>query len=299
MPLTWTEQHFDRGISDSSFGKGRTRGWKVPLSTPDIAAADVQAPEFGDEHPDDPNLVINNVSFSPEGRHTAVRASYVPREFQDSEPPENQTDLEFFKMDVTFKSIDVQIPVFQRVEQQIPDGSGGLVLKRVWKALDTVKVFRYAQTVHRITLNAIVQGGAGVITQMNIAHAIRTQANKLHRIGGVQYLFLPDSVRRTKIDKYPITYRWIFDPGVPNTLVFDDMASPVIGQIGSYGFPHADKVDFPHPSTDPNIDGYIIPPYHMMDVALDVDDPEKFPTVVISPAYESDDNGHLTLPGVS
>ena len=300
MPLTWTEQYFDQSINDSSSGIGKVRGWKVPLSTPETAAADVQAPKFGEEHPDfqTNGLVVNNVSFIPQGRHTVVRASYVPKEFQDSEPPEDTTDLEFFKIDTTFKDVTVKIPVFQRVVQKVPNSTGGVDIHIAWKPVQTTAAFTYAQTVHRITLNAVVSGGAGVVTQLNISQFIHNQTNKLHRIGGVQYLFKADSIRRTKIDSYQFTYRWIHDPGVPNTLVFEEQVNPTFSTIGSYGFPHASAVDFPNPSTDPNVSGYVIPPYHRMDVATDKDDPSKTPTVVISPSFEADDNGHLTLPGV-
>jgi len=288
MALTWTEQHFDRGTTESSSGFGRVRGWKVTgdESVVDVVTDDPSAPRFGDVHPDYPLLVVNNVSFLPEGRHVVVRAQYVPIEFQDPTPPENEDDLEFFKIDTTFEDVDIEIPVFELVTKEFPIQGGGTETKDVWQPVRQKATFRYSRTVHRITLNATVAGGAGVITQLNISQAVNEQTNKIHQIGGVKYLFKSDSVRRTKIDNYQFTYRWIYDPGVPNTLEYDLSYSPNMGGIGSYGFPYASSE-------------FVVEPYSRLDTAPNASDPTQVPVVVSSPAYMEDLTGYTTLPGVS
>lgn len=300
MALVWKEQYFDRGVSDSSSGVGRTRGWIVSgdSASPDVVAADTNpaAPYFGKVHEDYPRLVVNNVSYLPQGRHTVVRASYVPEEFQDPIPPELDTGLDFFKIDTTFEDVDVDIPVFQLVTMKTTDAAGGVISQDVWKPVSQKATFRYARIVHRVTLNATIAGGAGIVTQLGISQAITEETNKIHQIGGVKYLFKSDSVRRTKIDEYQFTYRWISDPGIPNTLNFDMMASPNIALIGSYGFPVANLNDFPHPN---NLNGYVIPPFHRLDTAPDRTDPTNVPVVTISPSYIENLNGYLDLPGAS
>lgn len=286
MPLTWTEQYFDRGVSDSSSGVGRTRGWKVPLSTPDIAAADVGAPKFDDVHPDDPNLVVSSVSFLPQGRHTVVRATYTLREFQDPTPPENEEGEDFYRLDATFEDVDVEIPIFQLVTKEFPVSEGMTQTKMVWQPVQQKAIFRHSRVVHRMTLNATVVSGAGVVAQLALSQSINEQTNKIHEIAGVKYLFKPDGLRRVSVDQYQVTYRWIFDPGVPNTLDFDASASPNMGIIGSYGFPFAD-------------DNFIIKPYSRLDTSPDGNDPTQAPVVKSSPAYVEDLDGYQTLLGVS
>lgn len=303
MPLTWNEQYFDYGVTDSSSGVGVVRGWKVPLSTPEIAAADAGAPKFGDQHPDfnTNGLVINNVSFLPEGRHTVVRASYVPPEYQDPIPPEKTDGLDFFKIDTTFKDVTVNIPVFNSFIKNFSRPDGSLVAKFHWVESERKTAFMYAQTVHRVTLNATIVGGEGVTTQLNIAQEIHNQTNKLHTIGGVQYVFKADNIKRVKEDQYQFTYRWTYDQGIPNTLDFSSNpnSTATLGRYGGTAYPHADKAEFPHPldGIDPNIDGYIIPPYHRMDVGLATQSSID-PVVKIRPQYISDPLGWRNLPGV-
>lgn len=304
MALVWNEQHFDRGVSASSSGVGRTRGWNVTGdgASPDLVAQDALSPQFGDEHPDYPGMVVNNVSFLPEGRHTMVRAQYVPREFQDPIPPESEDEEEFIKMDVTFEDVDVEIPIFQLVTKEFPNGPDSTVTMNVWKPIDQKATFRYSRTVHRITLNAMVLGGGGVITQMRIARYVREQANKIHTIDGVKMLFKADSVRRTKIDQYPFTYRWIDDPGIPNTFEFDTSAGPNLMVIGTVGIPYANPsapgapAEFTHPDTD---NGYILPPYYRVDTSPDGDDPTNPPIITYSKSYIEEPSGYTMLPGVS
>ena len=300
MALVWKEQYFDRGLTGSSSGIGRTRGWNVTGGGPDVVAVDGQAPQFGDTHPDQPGLVVNNVSFLPTGFGTRVIAQYVPKEFQDQTPPENQDDDQWTGIDTTFEDVDVEIPVFQLVTKEFPTTGGGTQTLDVWQPVEQKATFRYARIVHRVTLNAMVAGGGGIVTALNIAQAVHEQTNKLHTIAGKKYLFTAERSRRTKINLYPHTYRWAFDPGIPNTIEFDTSAGPNLMLIGSLGFPYANPnasgapAEFTHP-TNPN--GYIIPPYYRMDTAPDGTDPTQPPVIKFSKAYLEDPAGYLTLPG--
>ena len=301
MALTWTEQYFDRGVNETSSGRGRTRGWIVtgPEAAPDVVAADAQAPQFGDEHPNYSGLVVNNVSFLPEGRHTSVRAQYVPLEFQDPIPPENTDDSDFTKIDTTFEDVDVEIPVFRLVTKEFPAAGGGTETKQIWQPVEQKATFRYSRIVHRITLNATVAGGGGVITALNIAQSVHAQTNKIHTIAGIKYLFKAERSTRTKVDLYPYTYRWTFDPGIPNTFTFSSSAGPNLMKIGTLGIPYANpssgNPDFNSPDS---ANGYIIPPHYRVDTSPAEGDPEQPPEITYSKSYAEVPDGYLTLPGV-
>lgn len=288
--MSLNELHVGRGISESSAGFGRTRTWRGLIMTVDQAKSDPDAPRFNDPHPDDPNLVVSNASFVPEGPHVLVRANYVDSIFQDSTPPENQTDEEWTQINTTFEDVDVDIPIFELVTKQFPTASGGSESKDIWQIAEQTATFRYARAVHRITLNATVMGGAGVATQLAISSAINEQTNKLHRIGGAQYLFKADNVSRTAEDQYQFTYRWLTDPGVPNTLgpLFTASYSPNLKEFNfsSFAYPVYD-------------DDFIIPPFHRLDYGPSSSDPSDAPEIAFSLQYVENDNGHLTLPGVA
>lgn len=288
----WNELYFGHGVTDSAQGTGISRVWRVTGSTPQVAKGEPEAPHFGDEHPDDSDLVVNNASFLPEGAGTIVRAQYVPREYQDGTPPEtNTTDADYYKIDSTYEDVDIDITVYELVTKSFPVAENAVETKSIWQPVPNKAAFRYSRVVHRITLNATVSGGAGVVTQLNIAQAVNTQTNKIHQIGGVKYLFKADGVRRVAVDKYQFTYRWVFDPGVKDTLVYDLSASPSMGIIGSYGYPREDLTG--------QFAGYTIGPYRRLVVAPDGSNPENTPRVVGLPAYEEDLTGWHTLPGVS
>ncbi len=285
MALVWKEQFFERRVSETSSGANPTRGWTVTGGGPDVVRNNPLAPHRGDTHPDDSNLIVNTVSYTPTGYGTLVRAQYLPAEFIDSPPPEDTTGIEWTKIDSTFEDVDVNIPVFEIVTKSHPGPGGTVIENDYWQPVERTTPFRYTRLVHRITVNAIVPSAGDVSTQLSLAVPISNQHNKIHTIGGLKYLFMADGIRRIKADQYQFTYRWIFDPGVPNTIDMQTGDHANIGIIGSYGFPYADDL-------------YIVPPYSRIDTAPDGNDPTNSPVVKVSPAYLEDPNGWLTLPGM-
>jgi hypothetical protein len=282
----WKEQHSGRSKDQSAKGFGRSRTWNVKGSVPDVAATEPEAPRFADPHPDDPGLVVESVQFAPTGFGSFVRALYVPVEFLPGIPPENTTDSEWTQTDTTFDYVDVDIPLFQLITKTFPVVGGGVETKQVWNGVDRKKSFRYTRVVMRLTVNAVVVGGPGVDAQFAINDAILAQTNKIHTIRSKKFLFESDGARRIEKDLYQFTYRWTSDPGIANTLLFEQQASPNIGVIGTHGIPFANA-------------NYIVPPFSVLDSAPDDNDPENPPKVVISPQYIEEPAGYLTLPGIA
>lgn len=284
----WIEEHFDRGLTLSAQGTGRTRGFKVVGSVPSVAANEPEAAalSFGTPHPDDPGLVVNNCAFTPTGYGTEVRANYVPLEYIDQPPPENDTGIDWTNVDSTFEHVDTDIPIFQLVRKNFPTAGGGTEEIQVWQRAQHVKKFRNTRVVYRLTVNAEFTSDGTVNTLFQLTQAISNENNKLHTINGRKYLFNADGARRIDKDNYQFTYRWTSDPGIPNTLIFEDQSSPNIGGIGVYGFPFFNA-------------NYIIPPFFSLDAAPTDGDPTQAPTVVFSPIYLENPNGHLTLPGIA
>lgn len=289
-PLVWTKQHFNNGDNESSSGFGTTIVWHVN-ATPSVARADVGSPHRGHYHPDDQSLKANSVLFAPTGFGAEVTAQYVPLGFLDPPPPEDTTDAEFAKVDSYSENKTIEIPVFQLVEKKFPTVGGGVESKSVWQPVENKASFEYARTVMTLTLNAEIESGFGVEVLFALSHQIREQTNKIHTIGGKKYLFESGSMRRIKFDQYQFTYKWVFDPGVKDTRVYDLSASPSFGIIGSYGYPRE--------ALGGEYTGFVIGPHRRLDTSPHGTDPTQAPLVQGADSYEEDENGHLTLPGVT
>lgn len=307
MTIDWaaSEYHYGRGVSQVAAGDTRTREWRIKGATPDAAKADAGAPQRLEPHPDDSSLVLDSVSFFPTGYGTQVRANYVPQTYTGSPPPENINAADYIAISTTFESVDVDIPVYQLVNQRTIIGLNNIPIQiPVYIPVGRVASFRYARPVHRITLNATVSSGADVTSQLNLTSVIASQTNKIHQIGGRRYLFTSDGIDRLEIDKYQFRYRWIEDFGVPNTLAFDDQITPDatsspgagLGRIGTYVYPLAI-------APGGGDDGTLIEPFSRIDVMPakigQNEDPSLAPVVRSSPLYREDLTGYLTLPGVS
>ena len=283
-----TELYFEHGITEQAGGTRRRRTWRVAGEVPDVVRALGGRPQRGDieNFPGIGDLIIDSVDFRPDSAGTIVQAVYVPPEYGTLDPPENDTGLDFVESDSTFEDVDVELPVFQvRVSQLFAAGGVPAVLT-TYQAVEQKAAFRYSRTVHRITLNAMIQSGTSADTQLALTQIINEQTNKIHQINGRKYLFKPDGVRRLAVDKYQFTYRWIDDPGIPNTFNFDGQINANLGRIGTYVYAVADN-------------DFVIPPYQRLDIApADENDPTQPPVVVVSPNYDEDLNGWLSLPGV-
>lgn len=305
MSIDWvaSEYHYGRGVTVGAGGDSRTREWRITGTTPDVAKVDAGVPGRLDPHPADPSLLLDTIAFSPTGYGTLVRANYVPQAYTGSPPPENTQELEYISIDTTFESVDVDIPVFQLVNQRTILGPSLTPIQiPVYIPVARAATFRYAKTVHRIRLNATVGSGQDVSGQLNLTNVIAQQTNKIHQISGRRYLFVCDSISRLEIDKYAFTYRWIQDPGIPNTLSFDEVITPDaassagagLGRIGTYVYPLAQ-------APEGQGSGQIIKPYERIDVMPaqigGTEDPSLPPVVRSSPLYEEDFSGFLTLPG--
>jgi len=296
-----SELYFERRVSVTAAGEPRTRAWAIQGFTPDATKADPGAPQRLDPHPDDSGLVLDSIAFTPTGYGTQVSANYVPSQYTGGPPPPIDNAPGYIAIDTTFENVDVQIPVYTRVRMTMGD-----IPTIPYVPVSNLATFRYSQTVHRITLNATVSSGPSVLTQLNLASSITSQTNKIHTIGGVKYRFVCDRIERQSEDQYGFIYRWIQDPGVVNTLVFEEQITPGtgstqgagIGRIGSYFFPQAVAPGGGNP-------GFIIEPFKRIDIApaklFDDEDanPQIPPVVVSSPSFVEDANGWQTLPGVS
>lgn len=293
---TWTELHFERGVTENATGNGFTRGWSVVGSTPDQARVEPEAPHRNDPHPDDPLMVINTVTFSPTGYGTQVLAQYVPVEFLDPTPPVNTTGLDWSMIDTDHQDEDVDIPVFEQVTKQFPTSSGGTEEKKVWKRVQNVLPFRKTVVVWRMQFNATVVSDGSVSSLLDLTDIITAQHNKIHTLFGRKALFRADGSKPIGEDKYQFRYAWYFDPGIPylDDFIIRDNSGPTVGPgvavIGSEAFPVAGES---------NGQLYVIPPFSNVRSSPDASDPENYPTVSVSLAYEEDPTGWQTLPGVS
>lgn len=297
MAIDWqsSELYFPQQIDEGAGGESRVRGWYVD-ATPEEAQASPGAPSVGESHPSVTGLVVQNVSFVPQGVGTSVRASYVPTEFSGGPPPENIQDDDYVSIDSTFEDVEVDIPVYQVVVKLLSNGQGiQPILQTTYQPVENKARFFYTRAVHRVTLNVGMMVSATVPAQIQLVQNITDQANKIHTIGGTDLLFKPDNIRRFNAEKRQFTYRWVSDPGVPNTLApFEEVLSnPAgngqLGRIGSYLFPHADN-------------DFIIPPFNRLDTAPgEVDgsqSPNVAPVVRVNENHERDAQGYLSLPGV-
>jgi hypothetical protein len=302
MAVDWiaARLYFEETIGESSSGDTQSVGWFVQDLGPKAAREEPGAPQRGDPHPDNPSLVIDTLSFTPNDAGTTVRATYVLPEYTGSPPPENIADEDYAKIDTTFEDAEVDIPVYQITAQLIrQSGSPAAFLSTVYRPVSEKATYLYSRIVHRITVNATVLSGSGVASQISISHAVQNEANKIHTIGGIDFLFKADGVRRISRETYQFSYRWIYDPGVPNTFInppsgslgFDEAdisgvtGNGKAGRIGAYVFPYANAT-------------FIIPPYSTIVTApADEEDPTVPPKVHVRLNYKKNASGYLTLPG--
>jgi len=281
----WVEQHFGRSLTETGQGLGIARLWHVVGSTPQVARGEPEAPHYLDVHPDNTGLVVSSVAFDAAGFGAIVRASYTPVEFLPPVPPEDTTNIDWIKIDVSSKTQTVDLPLFQIVKKNFPIVGGGVEEKLIFRPIDRVKSYEYTNAVYRVTVNAIVTGGSNFDSIVAATSVIEEQVNKIHVIAGKDYLFASEGSRRIEEDMYQFVYKWTSDKGVPNTFEFDLFSGPNLGVLGSVVYPHANNE-------------YIIPPFKMLDTSPAADDPTLPPLVFISDRYVRDDNGYTTLPGI-
>ena len=291
------ERYFDRTVGEDNAGDTRRRGFSVVGSTPDVAKADPGRPLVGDPHPDDAALVIQTVSFSPTGYGALVIAQYGLSEFSGGPPPENVQDDAYFTIDTSFEDVNVDIPVFQQVTKLMftASGTGPPSEQTVYQPVET-RTFRYTRSTHRVTLNVDAILAATVPAQLAFVEQIMQQANKIHRINGRDLLFKPDNARRFTPEKRQFTYRWISDPGIPNTLTFEETVNPTRGsasaQFGRIG-------SILYPFTTVGGDEFILPPFSRLQTGpVEDDDPTQVPVLYYTDNHKRANNGYLTLPGV-
>ena len=253
----------------------------------------------GDSHPDFLNLVANSVQSIPTGHGCEISIQYVALEQYDIDI-DNPNEPNFIDIDTTFFSASVDIPVFQAVIKTF----GTLEPDQYYQRVDNVVSFQYKKSVNRIVLNADVSSDGTVTNQLAIVQRLNEQNNKLHKIGNIWYLFEVDGVERLSKDNYQFTYRWTYDPGVPNTLNL-----PLEGQFaiqGSYLYPIAWQPGDPASQfVHDNTQSWIIVPHHRTDVAVPSGNPTARPLVNLAPQYlvgsapGGNGNGYLLLPGVT
>ncbi len=293
MPGIWTKLHFERELTDTASGDGIVEAWSVQGATPDIARTDPEAIRRGDPHPDAfPVLIANSVSYSPIPYGTYVRVNYVPPEYLDPEPPEDNTGDDWFRNDNDHQDEDVKIPVFEKVTKKLPGPDETTVEKTVWQGRENTVPFRKSLTTIRVTLNADIESGFSFNDIIRLTDAVTDQNNKIHTIFGRKMLFKSNGSTRVSKTKYRFNYLWIIDPGVlytENFIVVRAEGTPTTGPgfaiIGSEAFPVA------------NIQ-YVIPPFSRVRTSPSSDDPEALPVVSVSLAYQEDPDGWQFLPGI-
>lgn len=305
LGVTVTRLHFEG--NNPGMGSGGTTDtivWAVQTTPIDIMLRGFLTElgaVGGESHPDLVELVVNTVQVDPTGYGASITVGYTLPEQVDTNF-DNPDAPGFFAIDTTFDSTDIEIPIYQKVVKTF----GDLVSQEVFQRVENVASFRYTKSVNRITLNAEIIGDKTVTSQLSLVQQLNRQNNKLHRIGGVWYLFEVDGIRRIEKDKYQFTYRWTYDPGVPNTLTTLSIEDSYAVQ-GSYLYPLAwRRTQTGHPALPfvPDLTyDWVIVPHHRTDVATS-GIPSEYPKVDTAPQYligsaTGVGDGYTLLPGVT
>jgi hypothetical protein len=299
MSVDWiaARLYFEERYGVSTSGESRSIGWFVPDLGPKPASEEPGAPQKLDQHPDNPSLVAESVSYLPNAAGTIVRANYVEPEYLPGGPAINTDGADFSDIDVTTEYIDALIPVFRKVATTI-DGTA----KNLYKAVDKVVPFRYSRSVYRVTLNFNAQLiGSPIGNLMAVGDLIARQNNKIHSIpytggGTKKLLFESKGTKPISATKYQATYKWSEDPGIPNTYVGGEYigASEGSGRLREVG---AELV-----AMSGNAD-FIRRPFMRLETAVasldGTEDPTKIPAVFEVEEFEEEPNGWLQLPGVT
>ncbi len=301
--ITLTRLHFEGNTpSFTSSGLTDTIVWEVNATPVYVVLQNVVSAVGavrGELHPDFSDLIVNTVSVVATGHGSKVTVAYGSQSTFDLDQPEPEAEG-YIDIDTTFGNEDIEIPIYQKVTKTF----GDLISMDVFQRVSNSVGFRFTKSVNRVVLNADIATDGSVTTQLDIAKYLNEQNNKLHKIGGVWYLFEVDGVRPIGKTRYQFTYRWTYDPGVPNTLnlPLDDQ----FAVQGSYLYPIAwqpgdDANEFIPDTTK----SWIVVPHHRTDVATATGDPTQLPLVNLAPQYlvgsapGGNGNGYLLLPGVT
>lgn len=246
----------------------------------------------GRVHPDNPFLVFDRVDVVGSNGNTVytVRASYSTfkggRRQQD---PLEPTAHPFFGWQ--YAKVDVSIPLAYQIDITTRAGDQENT-KTVW----TAELKPIAERRVRRTLKV------GYTTSNSATlDVIAEQDRKIHRIRGVQYLFMGAEVSQnsTEQTEYVITYTWELDRGTfitPTTSALVAFpGSPLPDPGNGIRNMYIVAADSAIQTTSGAI--RIRQPYHTLDmVAARV--PTDLPRAVEFLQYETDDEGWQSLPGM-
>jgi hypothetical protein len=286
-----TERYRLRGVNERDGIETRQRGFYVEGLNVDQAKVLPGIPQYGNAHPDYPDLLARTIGAQAEGGGSVVTVSYAPAQYVGgSVPPVNQYAEGFIGVDSTFEDVTVDIPLFELVEH-VFDEAGAAVTKNVYQRIDDVLSFQYSRLVHRIPISvSTINVGGSFGTAINVAQLVGSQINKIHTIFGRKLLFKPEGISQRGDGEFKVTYRWYEDPGVPNTI-----QTPFGGVFAAPNLLWDENVTTLYPVFD---DDFILPGFKGLRIIGDAD-PEQPPKVVYFDKYEEDANGWQNLPGIA
>jgi hypothetical protein len=293
--FTWKELDDGRSIILATNGAQPTRAWYVKGATVDAALADPNParPFRGQAHPDYPGLVVETAAYRKYLLGVRVEARYVAEEYL-GEPPEPGTDENYIDINPYFEPHSRELPVIETYVQAFRDSD--TPDQTLWRFSNRTVPYIYDRLAFSIEVNAELPSTASVSVMLNEMRNLRSQVGKIHTIDGNKYVFSVEDAGRINKDRYKFVYKWVDDPGVPNTLNIVQQPNDrnganwgytATGGSSAYGFADMD---------------HIIPPFSRIDTQWDttdgVPDPSISPLFRVVPEGLEDPQGWMTLPGI-
>lgn len=242
--------------------------------------------------PDNPALVFDRVDIEGRNGNSLYIATASYSTFKGGRRQQDPTDappVPFFGW--AYGKETVKIPLAYQVDITTRAGDEELT-KRVWTAT-TQDI-----TERRIKRTLKVSFRAANTAQLDI---IADQDRKVHKIRGIQYLFLGADVSQSATDQteFVITYSWELDRGT--------FITPTESTLVAFpGFPLPDPgtgarkmyIVAPDSATQTNSGSIRLRrPYSVLDLVAS-DEPTQLPRAVEFMPYEIDDDGWRGLPGM-
>ena len=280
-------QYYTTGLRDGV--RTRTNTYYVHLENADVAINNIGIPRYGDTHPDDSNLLVQNISASGRGLGSLVQVSYVPIDYWGGgQPPVNDSAEDFWGIDVSFDYEDIDIPLFRRSGLTTTDEQGLPITQLVYADYRVGIPYRKRVPYYRVTTGVTFAEPASLGDIFALSELIVDQTDKIHRLFGRDVVFSCEGLQYVSRTEYKVTYRWSQDLGIPNEweadTAFDETLDENLGRRGSILYPFADE-------------DFVIPPFKGMRIDGNID-PTELPLVTFFDKYKRDDNGWQNLPGL-
>ena len=227
-------------------------------------------PAINSSHPTDPRLLLDAYAVASDGSTKRIIALYSSnRAFRWPDP--NTVPPEGYRWSVSFQTQTVQIPWTTRVRQEVAAG----VFRDAWLYLEQAMFERIMTVSITARIKRELIG--------NAIEIIGGQANKIHRIGGVYYLFEPGEITDAGDGgDYQASFVW----------------SRPYGITIDYNEPLPTVTYFPRVQSKlPNTSEYFAkPPLHEVVLRPPADgDPSTIPDFIAVLRYDYDPNGYASI----